>query len=138
MTRRLTPVLLALLLTSCGSGGGGDDPVVQAPPATSSPAGGIPDGTVAVVARDYSFVGLDDLAPQAGTTLELTLRNAGKHPHDLELRGPDGAPVGKVEAIDEGESGTASVTLQAAGVYRYVCTIGSHEELGMKGTFTVR
>jgi plastocyanin len=137
MTRRLTPVLLALLLTACGSGGDDDDPVVQAPPTTSSPAAGLPDGTVAVTARDYSFAGLDDLAPQAGTTLELTLRNTGEHVHDLELRGPDGAPVGKVEAIDEGEAGSASVTLKAAGVYSYVCTIGSHEELGMKGTFTV-
>ena len=132
-------VLPLLLLTACG---GSDSPTVSAPPASSAtaseaPATGAPAGAVQVIAKDYSFSGLADLTPKAGDTLQLTLKNLGNRPHDLSIAGPDGARVGGVDTLDGGEQGSAAVVLKAAGVYQYLCTIGSHAELGMRGQFTV-
>lgn len=125
-------VVPLLLLSACG---GSDSPSVSAP-ATEAPATDAP-GTVQVIAKDYSFTGLAGLSPKAGDTLSVTMRNLGNRPHDLAVAGPDGSRVGGVKTIDNGETASASIALAKAGVYTYVCTIGSHAELGMKGTFTV-
>ena len=140
---RLLPLLLVpvLSLTACGSD---EDPTLSAPTPTTGTTSAAPvatspatsSGDVQVIARDYSFSGLD-ITPKAGDTLSITMRNTGQRPHDLEITGPDGAVAGGVDTIDGGESKSASVALRAAGVYTYVCTIGSHAELGMKGSFTV-
>ena len=125
-------VLPLLLVAACdGSAPQTFEPDTTAPPSSADP------GTVQVIAKDYSFSGLEGLTPKAGDTLSVTMRNLGNRPHDLAVAGPDGNRVGGVKTIDNGEQGSASIALAKAGVYTYVCTIGSHAELGMKGTFTV-
>jgi plastocyanin len=136
--------LLVVLAAGCSSSD--DAPTAEpssAEPVASTPAAAATSGTpagagvVSVVARDYSFAGLESLSPKAGDTVTFRMNNAGERIHDLVISGPDGTRVGGVEAIEGGESAEAAVALKAAGVYSYICTIGQHAALGMKGEFTV-
>ena len=98
--------------------------------ATGGSAGNGP--SVNVAARDFAF-SLDTAEIKAGT-VTFVVKNNGSMPHDFEIRG-DGVTQ-KTEMLDPGETASLTVDLQP-GTYTYVCTVGGHNFLGMKGTFTV-
>jgi plastocyanin len=84
-------------------------------------------GAVEVVADEYSFDPAQlDAAPGK---LKITLRNEGSLPHNLR--------VGK-EGTDTFQGGSRTVTLDLEpGRYTFFCSVGYHEQLGMKGVIEV-
>ena len=124
MTRpALTLAAVVLLAAGCG---GGDRPGGT----VTAPAG----GSVRVSAKEYSFDPSTIVVEGAGT-LRLTLDNNGSLAHNLKVE-KDGRVLGGTPAFPAGETRSATVQL-ASGSYEFVCTVGDHAELGMKGTLKV-
>ena len=120
----LTLALCSLLVAGCG---GDDDSgrTVTAP--TNS--------KLRVVADEYSFDPSTIVLKGAGT-LTLNLRNGGSLAHNLKLFKGD-EEVGGTPTLPSGESKSTRLNLEH-GRYRMVCTVGDHEQLGMRGTVEVR
>jgi plastocyanin len=129
MRRTLTLAAVgAAALGGCGGGDGGG-------PATTVAAG----KPFVVKADEYKF-DPGKVVVKAGTTgpttLTIQLTNGGAQAHDLHLeRGGD--DLGGTPVFGPGQTKTAKVTL-TPGTYDFVCTVGDHEQLGMKGTLTVK
>ncbi len=119
----LTLAAFALVVAGCG---GGDRPGRT----VTAPAG----GAVRVVAKEYSFDPSTIVMKQPGT-LRLTLDNRGSLAHDIKVE-KDGRVIGGTPPFPAGETRSASVRL-ASGTYEFICTVGDHAELGMKGTLKV-
>lgn len=102
------------------------------------------DRTVAFDAVDFTYQGLDVSDVRQGETIRFRMTNGGDQPHEFEVLGPDGEPVGEIAGVEPGEVGIADVTFAEAGDYAYQCilvdpaTDQEHTMLGMKGTFTVQ
>lgn len=124
MSRFALPLAaFVLLVASCG----GDD---QPGRTVTAPA----EGAVRVVAKEYSF-DPSTIVMRGPGTLRLTLENEGSLAHNLKLM-RDGQDVGGTPSFPGGESRSARVRVER-GSYEYVCTVGDHAELGMKGTLKV-
>jgi plastocyanin len=120
----LTLAAVVLLATGCG---GNDRPGGT----VTTPAG----GSVRVMAKEYSFDPSTIVVEGAGT-LRLTLDNKGSLAHDIKVE-KDGRVLGGTPPFPAGETRSATVRL-AAGSYDFLCTVGDHAELGMKGKLEVR
>ena len=68
-------------------------------------------------------------------TLRVTLVNEGSLAHNLKLM-EGGEELGGTPSFPGGESRSARLRV-ARGSYEFVCTVGDHAELGMKGTLKV-
>ena len=124
MTRSaLTLAALVLLAAGCG---GNDRPGGT----VTAPAG----GSVRVTAKEYSF-DPSTIVVQGGGTLRLTLDNKGTLAHNIKVE-KDGRIIGGTPAFPAGETRSATVKL-ASGTYEFLCTVGDHAELGMKGELKV-
>jgi len=77
-----------------------------------------------------------DLETTSGT-FELCVENAGKTPHDLAVRGPDGTDLARTPTLSQGEQGRLSLDV-TTGTYPIYCAEPGHESLGMHGMLTVR
>jgi plastocyanin len=119
----LTLTVVAAVLAGCG----GDDEPRRT---VTTPAG----GALSVVAKEYSFDPAGIVVRGPGV-LRLTLKNEGSLAHDLKLM-KDGRVVGGTPPFPAGESRSARLTLER-GEYEFVCTVGDHAELGMKGKLRV-
>jgi plastocyanin len=93
--------------------------------------------------RAHAFtVTLDDylIRPQnvsaPGGELTLTVANHGRLGHTLRIRVNDKVVLAFM-AIPPGQQRTRTFHLRE-GEYTMFCAIGNHEELGMRGTLTVR
>jgi plastocyanin len=114
---------LALLVAGCG---GDEEPgrTVTAP-AT---------GAVPVVAKEYSFDPSTIVMRDPGA-LRVRLVNEGSLAHNLKLL-EDGEELGGTPSFAGGESRSARLRVES-GSYEFICTVGDHAELGMKGTLKV-
>jgi plastocyanin len=119
----LTLAALVLLAAGCG---GNDRPGGT----VTAPAG----GSVRVTGKEYSFDPSTIVVASAGT-LRLTLHNDGSLAHNIKVE-KDGRVLGGTPAFPAGETRSATVRL-AAGTYDFLCTVGDHAELGMKGKLKV-
>lgn len=122
----LVLVILAAVSLACG---GASAPVSQSRRSGNTTT---TDGAILVEAREFSFT-IDSSQATAGE-ITFVVENTGAMVHDFAIRG-DGVDKATPE-IDPGESATLTVTLEP-GTYTYICTIPGHEQLGMRGTFTV-
>jgi plastocyanin len=128
MSRTLTlTVATALALGGCGggssAGGGGGRSVTV--------AAGQP---VSVTATEYRF----DPAriTVAAGTVRFDLRNDGSQAHDLRVE-KNGQDLGGTAIFGPRQSQSGQVKL-AAGTYQFICSVGNHADLGMKGTLAVK
>ena len=124
MTRFALPLAaLALLFAACG---GDDEPgrTVTAPDG----------GAVRVVAKEYSF-DPSTIVMRGPGTLRVTLANEGSLAHNLRLM-KDGEELGGTPSFPAGESRSARLRVER-GSYEFICTVGDHAELGMRGTLKV-
>jgi plastocyanin len=98
---------------------------------------------IAFDAVDFDYENLDTDGIVSGDTIRFVMTNAGEQPHEFEVLDPNDEPIGEVAATNPGESGGATMTFTAPGVYTYQCilvdpaTNKPHTELGMIGTFDV-
>jgi plastocyanin len=117
----------ALLLLAVGCGGGDDD-------SSSRTVTTAPGATVTVAAHEYSF-DPGRLVVERPGTVTIRLRNEGDLAHNLRVL-RDGEEIGGTPSFPSGGTRTAKLRL-ARGKYEYLCTVGDHAELGMKGTLKV-
>ena len=87
-----------------------------------------------MVAKEYSFDPSTIVMRDAGT-LRVRLMNDGSLAHNLKVM-KDGEELGGTPSFPSGESRSARVRVES-GSYEFICTVGDHAELGMKGTLEV-
>jgi plastocyanin len=121
-------VLTALLASGCGGDDGDGDEPARAATVSAN-------GTLDMTAKEYSFDPGAITVKGAGR-LTISLRNDGSLAHDIRIRKGD-AEVGGTQAFAGGETRKATVNLEH-GTYEFLCTVGDHAKLGMRGTLTVR
>jgi plastocyanin len=93
---------------------------------------------IAFGADEYSFTP-KSVTVKAGTSkptvVRFVLRNNGSLAHDLHIE-KDGSDLGGTPIFGPGkvESGQAKLS---PGTYEFICTVGDHADLGMKGKLVV-
>jgi plastocyanin len=94
--------------------------------------------TVEVVGDEYSFDPGAVVYDAGGSTaaVRISLDNRGALAHNLKVFDGD-RELGGTPTFPGGREEAGSVRL-TRGEYRMVCTVGSHEQLGMHGTLEVR
>ena len=92
-------------------------------------------GAVRVVAKEYSF-DPSTIVVRGPGAVRFTLKNDGSLAHDIRVLN-DGKALGGTQPFPPGKSESATVRLEP-GEYEFICTVGDHAELGMKGKLTVR
>ena len=118
----------ALGLVACG---GGDDD--GAGGATVTFQKGQP---VKVKGQEYKFDPGNVVVDGGGGPTTIEFENAGSLAHNLRIE-KGGQDVGGSPTFQAGETKSATVDLQP-GEYTMICSVGDHEQLGMKGKLTVR
>jgi plastocyanin len=124
LTRFALP-LAALALVAAGCGGDDDQGRTVTAPAS---------GAVRVEAKEYSF-DPSTIVMRGPGMLRVTLVNDGSLAHNLRLM-KDGDELGGTPSFPGGESRSARLRV-APGTHEFICTVGDHAELGMKGTLEV-
>lgn len=123
-------LLFALILAAAGCGGenGSEDRPSKAAA-----------GEVKVTLDEYSITPRELVVARGAT---ITAKNEGQLAHNFTVeRGSDpdadAEDLAKTESFVGGESDRVRLDL-APGRYVTVCTVGTHRELGMVGTVTVK
>lgn len=93
---------------------------------------------LAFTAKEYKFDPGKVTVDAGGKTVPFTIKlhNSGALGHDLVVE-KGGDEVGGTDVITNGQDATTTVRL-APGGYTFVCSVGDHAQLGMKGTLTVK
>lgn len=131
MHRNLSALLavLALALAGCGAGGRSEPGRTATVPASAP---------IEVTGREYRFdpetLVIDTGGKQARLT--IALKNDGALAHNLRVLS-GASELGGTPTFQGGETRSGEVTLKP-GSYQMVCTVGNHEQLGMKGRIEVR
>ena len=105
-----------------------------APAGSGTPATAVPSGVVAVEAKEYAFTPSTITVPSGKVT--FAVKNAGTQEHEFEIFKGE-TVVDEVEGLVPGLTKDLTVDL-AAGEYTFMCKLNGHDQLGMKGTLTVR
>jgi plastocyanin len=122
-------------LSGCGgdSGGNTGDGVQKKDSVTVSA-----NQPIAFGADEYAFEP-KNVVVNSGTTgpsvVRFVLRNNGALAHDLHVE-RDGQDFGGTPIFGPGKTEAGQATL-SPGTYEFICTVGDHAQLGMKGTLTV-
>ena len=85
---------------------------------------------ITVAASEFKFV-LSKKTVPAGTTVQFTITNKGKIPHDFKIAGK------KTPTLSPGKSAVLTVAFPKKGTQAYLCTIPGHAAGGMKGVLGV-
>jgi plastocyanin len=135
--RRALPAVLAIAALVSGCGGGSDKKDADGGQKKGAVTVG-PNQPIAFGADEYSFEP-KNVVVQSGTkspsVVRFVLRNNGSLAHDLHVT-KGGQDLGGTPVFAPGDSKSGQATL-APGVYEFICTVGDHAALGMKGTLTV-
>jgi plastocyanin len=93
---------------------------------------------IAFGAKEYAFEP-KNVTVNAGTSqptvVRFVLRNNGSLAHNLHVQ-KDGSDLGGTPIFAPGQTESGQATL-APGTYQFLCTVGDHAALGMKGTLIV-
>ena len=106
-------------------------PVTPATPAPSSAPSSAVGGLI-VTARDLSF-SPRALTADAGTSVTLSLHNAGRIVHNLTID-----ELGVQVIVSPGMTGSVTLPAVAPGTYTFYCSVSGHRLAGMFGTLTVK
>lgn len=126
--RRVLRLGLFVVLVAAGCGGGGGEGSSVGDDEPFEPASG---ADYEVFASEFAFAPPFLVLDKPGT-YTFAVRNDGNLPHNFTVKG-----VGGTEDAQPGETKTVELTLDKAGAYEIVCTIGDHEAQGMFGTLNV-
>ena len=125
-------MLAAALLGGCSTGG---DQKKKASKDTVTVGHNQP---IALGASEYKFEPKNVIV-NSGTTkptvVRFVMRNNGSLAHDLHVQ-KDGKDLGGTPTFGPGRTASGQATL-SPGTYEFICTVGDHAALGMKGTLTV-
>jgi len=116
--------LVLLIASACSS---------AAAPAAGA---GLPPEQVTVVGTDDFRMNPSTITVQAGQPLDVTFQNGGEILHDFTAQQGLSKPVTILE--EGGQSGTATITYNKPGTYKFFCSQPGHDQLGMHGTITVQ
>jgi plastocyanin len=132
------PAVVAAALALSGCGGGGDDKNGDGGPEKKDTVTVGHNQPIAFGADEYSFEP-KNVTVNAGTSqpsaVRFVLRNNGSLAHDLHVQ-KDGQDLGGTPIFAPGKTESGEATL-GPGTYQFICTVGDHAGLGMKGTLTV-
>ena len=117
MTRRLCALAPLLLLVACGSSGSGGSGLKVT--GTVAATGTGEHQAAAIEMRDNLTFVPNVVTAQVGT-LALSVRNAGRVPHDLVFAQ---AGLGSLSTVSGGRTGTLSLRFAQPGTYTFTCTI---------------
>src|SRR3954453_2731214 len=132
MPKPLPGLLVAALLATSGCGGG--DKNADGGEKTGDTVTVGHNQPIAFGADEYAFTP-KNVTVNAGTSkptvVRFVLRNNGSLAHDLHIE-KDGSDLGGTPIFGPGkvESGQAKLS---PGTYEFICTVGAHAGLGMKG-----
>src|SRR5215467_3403131 len=106
------------------------------PNATPAAGAAVPAEQVTVVGTDDFRMNPSTITVQAGQPLDVTFQNGGEILHDFTAQQGLSKPVTILE--EGGQSGTATITYNKPGTYKFFCSQPGHDQLGMHGTITVQ
>jgi plastocyanin len=128
-------LLAVLALGGCGGGDKKDSDGGQKTKDTVTVGRNQP---IAFGASEYAFEP-KNVTVNAGTSqptvVRFVLRNNGSLAHDLHVQ-KDGSDLGGTAIFGPGTTGSGQAKL-GPGTYEFLCTVGDHAALGMKGTLVV-
>ena len=107
-----------------------------APAAAPAAGAALPPEQVTIVGTDDFRMNPSTITVQAGQPLTVTFQNGGEILHDFTAQQGLAKPVTILE--DGGQSGTATITYNKPGTYKFFCSQPGHDQLGMHGTITVQ
>ncbi len=107
-------------------------PVVQKSSPTPSKMENMKMQEITVGGTEFSF-SPSTISVNKGDHVKLKFKNTGSLPHNLTITDLNIA----TKTIQPGESDTVEFVADKAGSYGFVCTVGTHAQKGMKGTFSV-
>jgi uncharacterized cupredoxin-like copper-binding protein len=105
----------------------------SAPPAAGA---ALPPEQVTLTGTDDFRFNPSTVTVKAGQPLEVTFQNGGEILHDFTAQQGLARPVTILEQA--GQSGTARITYDKPGTYKFFCAQPGHDQLGMHGTITVQ
>jgi plastocyanin len=109
-------------------------PGASAPPGDAPPASAAPTATIVLTAKDIQF-DTDHISGPAAIPFTIALINEDANvPHNLELKGPDGAPVFQGETFNGVDTRVYDAGPLPPGEYTFLCTV--HPT--MTGTATIK
>lgn len=128
-------IVLGLALSACEAGDR-----YSSDSGTTTEAGASSMNAMRVAVSETEFaINLPGSPLSPGTypqgTYTFAVENAGAVPHDLVIKGP-GIDSERTARIDGGRSGELTVELQP-GAYEMWCSVGDHQERGMRTEITV-
>src|SRR4051812_32777820 len=135
--RRPLPALVLVAALLAGCGGGGDKNKNEGVKSKDTVSVGH-NQPIAFGAFEYKFEPKHVIV-NSGTTkptvVRFVLRNNGSLAHDLHVE-KDGQDLGGTAIFGPGKTESGQAML-APGDYEFLCTVGDHAALGMKGTIRV-
>lgn len=99
--------------------------------ATTSPSA-VSGTEVTVEGREFKLTP-SEITVKKGEKVKLTFKNTGNSTHDFTIAELNVA----TKRIQPGEQETIEFTPEKSGEFKFICSVGNHEEQGMTGTLIV-
>ena len=107
-----------------------------APVPAPAAGAGLPPEQITLTGTDDFRFNPSTITLKPGQPLQVTFQNSGEILHDFTVQQGLARPITILE--DGGKSGTATVTYDKRGIYKFFCSQPGHDQAGMHGTITVQ